>query len=728
MDLKRIAPGFLLAALALIVMIAIRAADPPIFSAMRGAGFDTLQRLWPRQADETLPVRIIDIDEASLKKIGQWPWPRKTLADLVDKLSDLGASAIVFDIVFPEPDRVSPRQLINDPDFRKIASAAGAKTDDLDWPDSDAEFAAMLAGKPVVLAFANSTDSTSGEIPLKAGFALTGADALSAPLRLQGATHNLPMFEDAAAGLGGISLDLSSNQGVARQIPMLWSDGKRYYPSLVVEALRVAQGAGNVVVHGATDTENVLVSLSVGQFEVPLNEHGLFTLHYRHLTPDLYVPAAEVLNSTSSDSVKSRIEGNIVFVGTSATGLLDSRTTALGETIPGVAIHAQATEQILSGHFLQRPDWIVDAEYLGVGLVGMVIAWLCAAYRPAIPFAATGVAAVGTAAVSTMAFRNSGLLIDPTFPLLALILTFLTGIAWRLLVTDRDGRKMRRAFGHYVAPSVLAEIENNPQQLRLGGEVRDVTVMFVDIANFTPMSEALSAEELVQTVNGLWEACGHAILAHHGTIDKFIGDAVMAFWNAPVAVQAHQREAARAALAIRDALSRFNESEAVRGLFQQKHLSPIALRIGIASGPAAVGNMGSADRFDYSVLGDTVNTASRAETVCKRLGHDIAIAGLVAPETKSLALLLAGHLTLKGKSLVAPVHIVVGNEAIAASESFAAVQAEHQYFVKKLQAGPTRQPDTVLLQLADEVANRHPQLADYFKALPHRQSDFANGS
>jgi adenylate cyclase len=723
---RRILPGFLFALAVLGAAIVVRVVDPPVLSAMRGAGFDTLQRLWPRQMDVQQPVRVVDIDEASLKKLGQWPWPRKKLAVLVDRLGELGAGAIVFDIVFPEPDRVSPRQLIDDPEFRKIASAAGANSDILNWPDSDAEFAASFKDKHVVLAFAtDNTGASPADVPVKAGFAETGESAFDEPLRLVGSTHNLKVLDDAASGIGGISLDLSGSQGVARQIPMLWSDGQRYFPSLVLEALRVAQGAGNIVVQTSPDTANVIQSLKVGDFVIPVTEKGWFTLHYRPDDRDLYVSAADVFETGNDEALRVRIEGNIVFIGTSATSLVDNRITALGKTVPGVSIHAQATEQILSGHFLKRPEWVAYAEYTVVGMVGLLVAWLCAAFRPVLPFAITGVIALGTLAASVFAFRQTGLLIDASFPLVALAFTFLAGIAWKLLVTDKEGRQMRRVFGHYVAPSVLAEIEKNPQLLSVGGEVRDVTVMFVDIVNFTPMSEALSAEELVQTVNGLWEVCGHAILENQGTIDKFIGDAVMAFWNAPVAVPAHQYQAARAALAIRSALAKFNETADLQSLLKQRGLPPLALRMGLASGPAAVGNMGSIDRFDYSVLGDTVNTAARAEITCKRLGHDIAIAGTLAPETSTLAILAAGTASLKGKSQSAAVHVVIGDETLAISESFAAIVSEHEYLSRKMSGKLSRRDLATLKQLTIELANRHPMLSGYFTALPERLDDFA---
>jgi adenylate cyclase len=230
-----------------------------------------------------------------------------------------------------------------------------------------------------------------------------------------------------------------------------------------------------------------------------------------------------------------------------------------------------------------------------------------------------------------------------------LIVTFLAATAYRLLVTDRLGRQMRHMFGRYVAPSVLAELEKNPESLKLGGEIRDVTVLFLDIANFTPLSEKLKPDELVAVVNGLWDHCSKAILAENGTIDKFIGDAIMAFWNAPVACPDHQYRACKAALGVRAAVKAYNDDAELRRRLEPKGLWPLGVRVGLASGEACVGNMGSTERFDYSVIGETVNTAARAESACKHVAHDILLAGLVDSATKRLAMLPAGHVHLKGR-------------------------------------------------------------------------------
>lgn len=703
-------------------LVALRVFDPGFFGTLRGAGFDTLQRMFPRQMEQPQPVRIVDIDEASLKALGQWPWSRMTLAKLVTELTDMGAAVVAFDVVFPEPDRLSPRRILDDP---AVAASLGSGITVANLPDSDAVFAAALAGRPVVMGFASSPGKfVKGSLVIKAGFAQTGAPAPFAPPGLERVTANLPAFDAAAAGVGGFNLNLAGEQGVARQIPLLWTDGENFAPSLAIEALRVAQGASTIVVNAVADTENEIESIRVGDIEIPTSEDAAFFLHYRPNPVDLYVPAIDVLTPGKREALQPLIAGHIVYIGTSAVGLQDVRTTALGETKPGVSIHAQATEQMLSGRFLSRPEWVKAIEYLMVLFSGVAIAVVGALYRPWAAFGlATGLALAWVTAI-VFAFKGPGLLLDFTYPLIALAVLSLVSAAYRLVITDKDGRNMRRMFGHYVAPSVLADIERNPQNLKLGGEVREVTVMFVDIANFTPLSEKLSPEDLVHTINGLWNACSKSILEHEGTIDKFIGDAIMAFWNAPVPVTSHQYLAAKAALGIRKAVESYNENESVAALLKERGIDPIAVRIGLASGPACVGNMGSSERFDYSVLGETVNTAARTESSCKVVGHDILVAGVLHSETRKLAFLTAGHTAMKGKSQLEPIHALIGDETERESLAFTELVHEHDHLAGKLAEIPKPRALASIRQLLDEMALHHPVCARYLRTMADRVGDF----
>ncbi len=484
-------------------LLALRVFDPGIFGILRGGGFDNMQRLFPRTMEQPQPVRVVDIDEASLAALGQWPWSRETMAKLVDELHALGAASIAFDIVFPEPDRLSPRRVIRtQPNL----------PDDFDTtllPDTDAMFAASFAGKHVVTAFATTKGiAEPAKLVIKTGIAQTGAALDDAAPMIGRITANLPELDSASAGVGGINIDLAGEQGVARQIPLLWSDGKRFAPTLSIEALRVAQGVDTLLINAAADTENAIESVRIGEIEIPTSETGMFYVHYRPNPPDLYVSAVDILTSKDLEALRTKIEGHMVFIGTSAVGLLDVRTTALGETVPGVSIHAQATEQMLSGRFLTRPEWVVGLEFITVVLSSVALAAAGAWARPWVPLAMVMLTCAIIVAATLYAFQIPGLLFDMTFPLVAAILTYLASTAYRLAISDKDGRNMRRMFGHYVAPSVLADIERNPENLKLGGEVRDVTVMFVDIANFTPLSEKLSPTELVNS----WSmGCGQPV-------------------------------------------------------------------------------------------------------------------------------------------------------------------------------------------------------------------------
>ena len=646
--LRRFA-GLAAALLAASLLLVLRVYDPPITVELRATGFDSLQRLWPRVDDKDQPITIVDIDEASLRKLGQWPWRRDVLARLVTNLTKMDAAVVGFDILFPEADRLSPKSL----------SQGLAIENATELPDTDQIFADAIKGQRVVLAAAANP---KGEIltPFdKAGFATTGLPAVTAPLRLTAATSNLPPLDAAAAGIGLINIDLTSERGVARQLPLVWTDGQSFRPSLALELLRLAQGASTYVVNASARSEDAITSIRIGDFDIPVSEQGQLAIYYSHDSPSLYVSAADILDETKLADLSPKIAGHIILVGTSATGLLDIRTSALGEFVPGVSVHAQALQQILSGQYLERPEWAAGAELATIILAGLIFGFAAVFLRPWQSLFLVLLAVAAAIATSLYAFRSMGVLLDATFPIIAFLGTYLAATALRLLVTDREGRHLRRAFGHYVAPTVLAEIERNPEMLKLGGEMREVTVMFVDIANFTPMSQKLNAEELVDLINEVLTTCSTAILDHQGTIDKFIGDAVMAFWNAPVTQAGHQAKACRSALAVQSGIDALNAQPKIHEILSSRGLPAIAVRVGLASGRAIVGNVGSTTRFDYSVVGETVNTAARAESACKELGCKIALAGQVLAGTTGVAFKDMGAVQLKGLAMPTQIWAVV---------------------------------------------------------------------
>ncbi|ODT70854.1 MAG: hypothetical protein ABS75_10555 [Pelagibacterium sp. SCN 63-23] len=680
----------------LVVIVALsllRAADPYGLQVARETTFDVFQQLKPRDAPADLPVRIIDIDEESLAELGQWPWPRSTMAKIAERLTELGAASIAFDLLFSEPDRLSPSKIL-----------AGGE-------DFDATFAAALAAGPSVLSLAQSGRAAQSNLEPKSGIALTGADPLRAMPELGGAAQPLPLLAEAAGGLGVASLEYEG-AGVARRLPLLWRNGDAVLPALSVEALRVAMGISTLVVLGDSAGAGTVEQLRIGDFAVPTGSNGEIWLYYRHLPPELYVSARHLLSDDYRD-LAPLVQGQIVLVGASASGLLDIRASTLGVPVPGVSIHAQALEQMLTGTFLDRADWVGGLEIAIFVLGGLVIVVAVIVAGPVIGLLFSLAVALLLVAVSWWAFTGPGLLIDPSFALFGALLLYAAMAFLRFALTDADRRRIRRAFAHYVEPSLMSRIEADANLLRLGGDVRELTVMFSDVRNFSALAERTTPAELVTVLNRLFAALGSAILRELGTIDKFMGDAVMAFWNAPVAVDSHALRACKAALGMREALDGLNAGGAGE---------PISIGIGIATGPALVGNMGFEQRFDYSCIGDTVNVASRIEGACRLVGHDILVTGATADAASALAFLPAGALVLKGMSDREAIHILVGDEAIKQSPAFAALAEAHQNLLADLaQARDHASALDDCLRLAMAVDGR---LAGFYAAAIERPGDF----
>lgn len=671
-----------------VALAALRLADPAPVAELRSAYFDGLQRSAPR-AFEPVPVRVVDIDEASLAALGQWPWPRDRMAELTRRLAEAGAAVVVHDILYAEPDRRS------DP--------PGA---------SDRAFAEALASVPSVLGTARSTDPEAGAPPRKAGVVEVGSDPAGALRRAEALTPVLPELAGAAAGIGAISLGADAGGGPVRSLPLMWSGPEGAVPTLALEALRVALGETTYLLEGHPGLDASLAAIGVGEVFVPTGPGGEMWLHYRHEDPARYLPAHRVLAAEPA-ALAPEVGGRIVFIGTSAAGLLDIRRTALGEVVPGVAIHAQALEQLLLGRHLARSDATGGFELLALVLLAAAITLAIAFAGPLTALATGALGTAGLLGLSWAQFR-AGWLFDASFPLLGGFLAFAALTAFHLVVVDRERRLIRRSLAHYVAPEVVREIERSGFRPALGGEARDVTVLFADLRGFTGLSEALPPDELVALLNALFDAFGAEIMTERGTIDKFIGDAVMAFWNAPLPLPDHPARAVAAALRIRAALRRINSTRAG---------SPLRLAIGIATGPASVGNIGSKNRFNYSVVGETVNLAARVEAACRPVGAGMLITDDVARAAPGLALLDAGRLGFRGLSHRVQCHAVAGGAEFAAGDGFARLSALHAALAAQLATGAA--PDGAVLAEARDLAGRlDPGLAEFFAALPGRAADY----
>lgn len=608
--------GLLLGIVVAALLTLLRWLDPQPLQDLRAASLDIYQRLKPRAAVET-PVTVIAIDEAALKAEGQWPWPRARLAVLTQQLLAAGAAAVGFDILFAEPDRVTSARR-----------------------DGDAEFAAAIAGGPVVLAFADSP----GEGPLppvKAGFAITGEEVASGLTPLANAVQPLPALTAATAGLGHISLSGAQAGATVRAVPLLLAGGGNLYPALPLEALRLGLGASTYMVAGDPVFQGQMQSLRVADLEVPTDERGELRFYAAPARSTPVISAARVLAGEAGP-----VEGRIALIGVTAAGLQDIRVTPLGEAVPGVMIHAQLISQMLTGQFLGRPAWVDGAEVLAVAALSLMLVAIASLLGPVAGLAAAGLVMALVAGLCWYAFAGLGLLADPVAPLGAALLTVFATTAFWYVAVERERRYIRQAFGRYVSPALLARIEQSPEALKLGGVNREITVLFMDVRGFTTLSEALSPEETIRFLNTLLGALSAPVIEMDGTLDKYIGDSLMAFWNAPLDVGDHAAKAAEAALRMRAVLARLN----AEGAFGLPPGREVRIGIGLHTGVAAVGNVGTSSRLNYSAVGDTVNTAARIEAACKDLATDILVSAETASRIQGFVMRPAGDLVLRGKS------------------------------------------------------------------------------
>ena len=643
---------YLLPLVALAVALTARLAAPDLLDRLMLISFDTYQRIAPREPSN-IPISIVDIDEDSLNKYGQWPWPRSLDAQLVDKLRDAGAAVLAFDIVFAEPDRTSPKLLLarlnHDGDV-------DAETTRLlsNLPDPDDTLAAAMKSMPTVAGFI-LVDQADNPLPMqKAGYAFAGDDPLRFVDTFPAVASDLPAFQNAALGNGFLNEHADWDQ-IVRRVPLIMKIGDKPVFSLVAEILRVATGAHTYVARAAGANgersfgENTgLTQMRIGPLTIPTDSAGRVWVYYSKPRADRRISAAKIL---SGNFDPAQIKDHIVLVGTSAAGVVnDLWATPIAAGVPGVEIHAQLLEQILSGVYLARPDWGKGAEILFVLLAGTVLIVVLPRIG-ALASALLGVAAIVVAlAISWFAFKDAHLLLDPIYPTVVLVAVYFISSILGYLRTEVRQHEIRSAFSRYMSPHYVAELARNPEKLQLGGEYKKLTVMFCDIRGFTAMSEGLDARELTHLMNSFTSPMTDIITEAHGTIDKYIGDCIMAFWNAPLDDAQHEKNAVRAAQLIRGKLVELNRKLLAEAEASGRRYHELRVGIGINSGECVVGNFGSEQRFNYSLLGDPVNLASRLEGLCKLYSVDLVIGEETAKALDDPMLLELDLVAVKGKS------------------------------------------------------------------------------
>jgi len=666
--------------LVLAAVVVLRLLDQPILSDFRSLVFDQYQRLSPRSYDPNWPVRIVDIDDESLAQLGQWPWPRNLFAQLLEQLRDQGVLAVALDIVFAEPDRSSPTRMLSTWGVPRDDPIAGELATRVKDPDE--VLAAEIAKGRVVTGFVLVGRETGKTPARKAGMAkMTGKDVdpLALVPKFAGAAPNIPLIEQAAAGNGSINA-VTDRDGIVRRVPMILNGGGKLLPSLSAEALRVALNEKQYILRASGAQKykrlfslrgwlfNQLGENGIGEFSIgkvgknsiPTDPTAQVWLHDSGHRAERFVSAWKVIAGQAPS-----LRGAIVFIGTSAPGLQDLRSTPLVSAIPGVEIHAQIIEQIISGDLLQRPIWADDLETGALLVMGLAMIGLMPWLRPIGCALVGGVCVITAFGVGWWAFDQLRWLLDPLYPAAGAGAVFLTMLMLSFQRSDIERRQVRETFSHYLAPAMVKRLAANPGLLRLGGEVRNLTIMFCDIRDFTTISERMEATALTALLNDFLTPMSEAVMENSGTIDKYIGDSIMAFWNAPLDEPDHAKLACRATLEMRRRLSILNKSLTERAQAAGQSISPIMIGIGLNSGDALVGNLGARQRLNYSVIGDNVNLASRIEGVSKGFGLDILIGEQTRNAAPDFAAIPIGDIFVKGKSLPARLFALIGGPEVA---------------------------------------------------------------
>ncbi len=650
--------------LLLLALVPLRILDPAPLEEIRLRTFDFYQSLQPRET-ESRPVVIVDIDEASLKDIGQWPWPRTIVADLITRLTQLGAVAIGFDVIFAEPDRMSPS--IAATSFRNLDEETRNKLQSM--PNNDEVLAQAIRRSRVVVGQVGSATPvprSQAESTLKTGFAVRGPDPGPFLVTFPGLLRNVPLIEEAAAGRGVFSI-LPERDGIVRRVPIIMQAQGSLVPSLSIELLRVVTNSGAILVR--TDQAGVQ-SVAVPGLEASTDQNGRFWVHFNRHDPARYVSAKDVLQGRVP---RDRIEGKLVLIGTSAVGLLDVKTTPVAAAMPGVEVHAQVVESVLTNSLLTYPNYAIGAELLVAVLGGLAIIIAAPMLRASIVIALGAILVTALIGASWYLYSQYNLLIDFTYPLMSIGFVYFTLIFVNYFQEQKQRQQIRAAFGFYLSPALVEQLARSPEKLVLGGEERRMTVLFSDVRGFTTISESYKHDPqgLTRLMNRFLTPLTNAIIERNGTIDKYIGDAIMAFWNAPLddpQQEVNACEAALEMLARADKLNREFKREANQN--GGKYM-PLRIGIGLNTGPCVVGNMGSDFRFNYSVLGDTVNVASRLEARTKDYRIPIVIGEATAQKAKErFATMEIDRIQVKGKTQPETVFTVLGRAELGRDPNF----------------------------------------------------------
>lgn len=602
---------------------------PRLISSMDNRIFDAMFQL-RGSMKTTNSVVIVDIDEKSLNELGQWPWPRNIVAQLIKNIHAAGVKSIGFDIVFAEEDRTSPKQFVDE-----IVSNLGLKIPPEniqrlkqdDTLNHDLILGNTVADAPVVLGYVFQTVDDglkkADENPFPScNFRVEPSEIHYHDLTFIPAYRaTINVFDIAQAETEGFFNVFPDSSGTVRKVPLFMLMNGTPYPSLALEMLRMGLGAEGVTIHAShreKDTKKGLLGVTLADRFIPTDELGQVTVNFRGTLKTFpYISALNILKNRSLESLKNKY----ILIGTSAAGLLDLRATPFSNVYPGVEVHANLIDNILGNDPFTHDTYTeIGLTYTSIIVGGLLLSALLAFSSPLIGGAGGLVFIVLYLFYGNYhVFFLQNQMVGITYPLITVMAIFLVVTTFNYFFEGREKRFIQGAFSHYVSPSVVGELMKFPEKLSLVGEQKQLTIFFSDIRGFTSISEKMNSEELGKFMNEYLTAMSAIIMEHKGTVDKYIGDAIMAIWGAPL------DDANHAANAVRASLNSIEQLKELRTVWESKGLPLIDIGIGLNTGMASVGNFGSMQRFDYTVLGDNVNLASRLEGSNKTYGTNIIV-------------------------------------------------------------------------------------------------------
>jgi adenylate cyclase len=610
----------------------------PIMDKLENIAYDSRMKLtMPNTVDER--IAIIDIDEKSLAEVGRWPWNRNVMAKLTNQLFDEYEVFLVgFDIVFAEEDKSSGLHTLNQLATGELSEEESFvnRVDELQNElDYDQLFLDSLSNRKVVLGyyFNNSSGAEgnliSGKIPKPI---YTADDFNEGAIRARQATGfgaNLARFQSDTTAAGHFNPWIDDD-GKVRRIPILHEYNGDYYESLSLAMVRTLLDVDEVVpvFGGSKETGSdyyEIESLQIGDLEIPVDEHIQSLVPYRGLQGSFnYIPASDVLNGRIK---KSDLQDRIILVGTSAPGLFDLRSTPVQSKYPGVEVHANMIAGIIDESIKLRPTYTRGAEFIQILIIGTLLSFFIPCISPLIASLVFGIVLVLVVGFNFYIWEMVNLVLPIAPLLLMLFLMSLVNMTFGFFIERRGKREISGLFGQYIPPEVVDELSENPMAYSMDAENRNMSVLFSDVRGFTTISEGLEPAELSKLMNAILTPLTSVIHSNRGTIDKYMGDAVMAFWGAPMEDKNHAQHAMKAGY---DMIERL---QALKHEFKERGWPEVNIGVGINTGEMSVGNMGSEFRMAYTVLGDTVNLGSRLEGLTKNYGVDI----IVSESTKEAA-------------------------------------------------------------------------------------------